>query len=49
VTSEDEFQGLLEGVEFVTRRGRSYLDRYELVDESGEWRRAGAVPGGRSA
>lgn len=39
VTREDEFATLLEGVEFVTRRGREYLDRYELVDELGEWRR----------
>ena len=39
VTCEQEFQALLEGVEFVTRQGRKYLDRYELVDESGEWRR----------
>jgi len=39
VTCEQEFQTLLEGVEFVTRQGRKYLDRYELVDESGEWRR----------
>jgi len=39
VTRESEFQALLEGVDFVTRRGRDYLDLYELVDESGEWRR----------
>jgi selenocysteine lyase/cysteine desulfurase len=39
VTREDEFQALLEGVAFVTRRGRDYLDRYELVDETGEFRR----------
>ena len=39
VTCEREFQTLLEGVEFVTRRGRDHLDRYELLDESGEWRR----------
>ncbi len=39
VTRESEFQALLEGVEFVTRRGRDYLNRYELVDETGEWRR----------
>jgi selenocysteine lyase/cysteine desulfurase len=41
VTREDEFQALLEGVEFVSRRGRDHLDRYELVDASGEWRRRG--------
>ena len=39
VTTEREFQALLEGVQFVTRRGREHLDRYDLVDESGEWRR----------
>jgi hypothetical protein len=41
VTRESEVQSVLEGVEFVTRRGRDYLDRYELVDETGEWRRKG--------
>jgi hypothetical protein len=30
---------LLEAVDFVIRRGRDQLDRYELVDETGEWRR----------
>lgn len=49
VTREDEFQTLLEGVEFVTGRGRGYLDRYELVDETGEWRRVGATAGGPTA
>jgi selenocysteine lyase/cysteine desulfurase len=39
VTREEEFQTLLEGVEFVCKRGRDHLDRYELVDETGEWRR----------
>jgi selenocysteine lyase/cysteine desulfurase len=39
VTREDEFQALLEGVNFVARRGREFLDRYEMVDETGEWRR----------
>lgn len=39
VTTEDEFQALLEGVAFVARRGREFVDRYELVDETGEWRR----------
>ncbi len=43
VTGEDEFQALLEGVEFVARRGREWLDRYEPVDETGEWRRREAV------
>jgi selenocysteine lyase/cysteine desulfurase len=38
-TTEEEFQALLEGVEFVSRRGRGYLDRYELVEATGEWRR----------
>jgi selenocysteine lyase/cysteine desulfurase len=39
VTRESEFQALLEGVEFVTRRGREYANRYELIDATGEWRR----------
>lgn len=39
VTGEDEFQTLLEGVEFVARRGREYADRYALDDTTGEWRR----------
>lgn len=39
VTGEDEFQTLLEGVEFVARRGRAYADRYALDDATGEWRR----------
>jgi selenocysteine lyase/cysteine desulfurase len=43
VTTEREFQTLLEGVRFVAREGRRHLDRYELVDETGEWRRSGAT------
>lgn len=39
VTTEADFQVLLEGVEFVTSRGHEYLDRYQLSDETGEWRR----------
>ncbi len=39
VTSETEFQTLLEGVRFVGREGRRYLEHYELIDETGEWRR----------
>jgi selenocysteine lyase/cysteine desulfurase len=39
VTTEREFQALLEGVRFVAREGRRHLGRYEMIDESGEWRR----------
>jgi selenocysteine lyase/cysteine desulfurase len=39
VTSETEFQTLLEAVRFVCREGRRHLPRYELIDETGEWRR----------
>ncbi len=41
VTTEQEFQALLEGVRFVCREGPRYLDRYEMADETGEWRRTG--------
>jgi selenocysteine lyase/cysteine desulfurase len=41
VTTEREFQTLLEGVRFVCREGRRHLDRYEMADETGEWRRLG--------
>ncbi len=41
VTTEREFQALLEGVRFVCREGRRHLDRYEMADETGEWRRVG--------
>ncbi len=43
VTGEDEFQALLEGVDFVARKGRDYRDRYTLDDATGEWRRTAAV------
>lgn len=43
VTTEREFQTLLEGVRFVAREGRAHLDKYELVDQTGEWRRKGAA------
>ena len=39
VTTEREFQTLLEGVRFVAREGRNHLEHYELNDETGEWRR----------
>jgi selenocysteine lyase/cysteine desulfurase len=42
VTTEAEFQALLEGVRFVCREGRRHLDRYEMSDLTGEWRRVGA-------
>lgn len=35
--SEEEFQTLLEAVDHLVKNGRSYLDRYELCDETGEW------------
>lgn len=35
--SEEEFQTLLEAVDYVARHGHEYLDRYELSDETGEW------------
>ncbi|MFI5370637.1 MAG: aminotransferase class V-fold PLP-dependent enzyme [Candidatus Eisenbacteria bacterium] len=41
VTSETEFQTLLEAVRFVCREGRRHLPRYEMIDETGEWRRRG--------
>jgi selenocysteine lyase/cysteine desulfurase len=49
VTGEQEFQTLLEGVDFVTRRGRGLMSQYQLVDETGEWRRIGAAAGSRRA
>jgi selenocysteine lyase/cysteine desulfurase len=42
VTGEDEFQTLLEGVDFVARRARDFYDRYALDDHTGEWRRTDA-------
>ncbi len=39
VTREDEFQALMEGVRFVAREGKKYMDRYDMTDASGEWRR----------
>jgi selenocysteine lyase/cysteine desulfurase len=44
-TSEQEFQTLLEAVDFVSRRGKSYEDRYRLDDATGEWRRLDAPAG----
>jgi selenocysteine lyase/cysteine desulfurase len=38
VTTEQEFQALLEGVRFVCREGHRHLNRYEMSDETGEWR-----------
>jgi selenocysteine lyase/cysteine desulfurase len=39
VTSETEFQTLLEAVRFVCRDGRRHLGSYEMIGETGEWRR----------
>lgn len=38
-TTEAEFQTLLEAIDFVTRRGKDFLDRYRLDDATGEWQR----------
>ncbi len=35
--SEEEFQVMLEAVDFIASKGKSYEDKYELVDETGEW------------
>jgi selenocysteine lyase/cysteine desulfurase len=35
--SEEDFQAVLEAVEFISQRGKSYVDKYELSDETGEW------------
>ncbi len=35
--TEEEFQTLLEAVDYIARHGREYQDRYELCDETGEW------------
>jgi len=35
--TEDEFQTLLEAVDYIARHGREYQDRYELCDDTGEW------------
>jgi selenocysteine lyase/cysteine desulfurase len=48
VTGEQEFQTLLEGVDFVSKRGREFYDRYTLDDRTGEWRHAGAGAGPRA-
>lgn len=47
VTGEKEFQTLLEGVDFVAKRGRDFYDRYTLDDHTGEWRRTSAAPAPR--
>jgi selenocysteine lyase/cysteine desulfurase len=39
VTTEREFQTLLEGVEWVARHGLAQADRYAMDDATGEWRR----------
>ena len=36
--SEDEFQTLLEAVDHLSKKGHTYIDRYELNDDTGEWR-----------
>jgi selenocysteine lyase/cysteine desulfurase len=49
VTGEEEFQALLEGVDWVSRQGARFADRYELIDATGEFRRRGAPPPARVA
>jgi selenocysteine lyase/cysteine desulfurase len=44
VTGEEEFEALLEGVDWVCKRGREHASRYRLVDETGEWKRVDAPP-----
>ncbi len=39
--SEEEFQALLQGVDYVARKGRSHEAEYELRDATGEWVRRG--------
>jgi selenocysteine lyase/cysteine desulfurase len=39
VTGEEEFQTLLEAVEWVAHHGAAWADRYALDDATGEWRR----------
>jgi selenocysteine lyase/cysteine desulfurase len=41
---EEEFQALLEAVDYVARRGREHRDDYELKDATGEWARRTAAP-----
>ena len=43
VTGEDEFQTLLEAVDYVARHGRDFYERYALDDHTGEWRRVGSA------
>jgi len=47
VTGEEEFQTLLEAVDFVAKRGRDFQDRYTLDDHTGEWHHTGATAGPR--
>ena len=37
VTSEGDFKILLEGVDYVTKNWRQYLDKYKLLDDTGEF------------
>lgn len=42
--NEEEFQTLLEAVDYVARNGQTYADRYELCDATGEWTWKGEPP-----
>mgnify|MGYP003464544720 CR=1 FL=1 len=44
--SEEEFQTLLEAVDYVARRGRAHEEEYELRDATGEWARKFPTPAG---
>ena len=35
--SEDEFQALLEAVDYISKHGKQYESKYKLVDDTGEW------------
>lgn len=44
--TEEEFQVLLEAVDYVRTRGHEHLGEYELRDETGEWVRRSVAPAG---
>jgi selenocysteine lyase/cysteine desulfurase len=35
--SEEEFQTLLEAVDFISKNGHKYMDKYNLCNDTGEW------------
>ena len=44
--SEEEFQSLLEAVDYVARKGRVHEAEYDLHDATGEWARKAPSPAG---